>query len=153
MEGQAEEDASAQAQAAASGETQNALDRAEEETFSNSEPEGDPESESESSPLVQSNEPEDDSGSDSEDSEDSDGELPLATKAEFTFQNLTTAEEWKTADVGNKWATPSATSVARCHRRRQNERIEKQKEETIQISKTYGSITRFFAFSKPTTSG
>ena len=152
IERQAEEDA------VASEETQNALDRAEEENFSNSEPEGDSEPESEFGlqVLVPSNEPEDDDSSsdDSGDSE-SDGELPLAPPAkaaEHTLQNLTTAEEWKVAEAclpGNKWVNPSATSAAKSHRkRRQNERIEKQKEETIQLNKTYGSITRFFASSE-----
>ena len=97
---------------------------------------------------------------DNDSSTDSDDELPLelpvtmvaksdGPKAEFTFQNSTTAEEWKISEAclpGNKWINPSNTSVAQNHRRRrQNERIEKQKEETIQLNKTYGSITRFFA--------
>ena len=106
----------AQKDAVASEEIQNALDRAEEETFSNSEPEGDSEPESESGVLIPLNEPEDDD-SDSYDTEDSgsDGELPLALPAkaaEFTFQNPTTAEEWKVAEArlsGNKRANRFST--------------------------------------------
>ena len=70
---------------------------ASEETFSNSEPEGDSEPESESGVLIPPNEPEnDDSGSD--------GQAPLtpgppAKAAEFTFQNLSAAEEWKFAEA------------------------------------------------------
>ena len=110
----------AKADAVAAVETRNALDRAEEETFSNSEPEGlwDSESESEFGAVISPNEPEGDSSSDDSGDSELDGELPLAQPAkaaEFSFQNPTTAEEWKVAEAcppGNKWTNPSATSVA-----------------------------------------
>ena len=124
-----EEDASAHAQAVASEEIQNALDRAEEEAFSNSESEAD----SACCSIFGAWSDSDGDASSSELEPEDGDDLPLAVgaRAGFTFQNLTTEAEWKTAEArlpGNKWTNPSTTSRALCMRkRREDERIEKKR--------------------------
>lgn len=112
-------------------------------SFSNSESEGDSASVCGSTLVTWSSSDGDASASGSEEDDD------LPAKAGFGFRNLTTAEGWKIAEArlpGNKWANPSTTSGVRCYRKkRQNKRVERKKEETAQLGKTYGSITRFFA--------
>ena len=94
------EDASAYAQAVASEETQNALDRAGEEAFSNSESEAFSNSESEADSACSSifgawSDLDGDDASSSEPEDDDD----LPVESGFTFQNLTTAAEWKTVNL------------------------------------------------------
>ena len=138
-----EGDSSVHARAVAS-EVQTALDRAEDEAPSNSESKGDCVCSSTLGAWSVSD------GASASSSEEDDDDLPLAAFAAsgFAFQNLTTAEEWKTAEAplpGKKRADASTTRSALYHRkRRQDERTEKKRKKppdsTKPMIQLHGSI-------------